>query len=184
MRVLLRPLWLLLALLLLAEAWAWDRLGPVAVRLAAMLPLRRIKEAAASAIARLPPVLTLLVFAVPGLVLVPFKLLGLWLLAHGHAVLGIATFLAAKTVGLGLTAFLFEVCRPKLMRLAWFARLYAWVLRARAWARLQLEPALVRVRSATRAARAALAAALPPGHLRLRVAALRRRIRRRLARPA
>ena len=59
--------------------------------------------------ARLPPWLTLFVFVIPALVLFPFKLLGLWLLGTGHPLLGVATFFAAKTAGVGCAAFLFEI---------------------------------------------------------------------------
>lgn len=141
MRRLLRPLWFLLALIFLVEAWIWERLEPVVEWIVARIPFARAKAAIAAGIARLPPYATLLVFAIPGLILLPFKLAGLWLIGGGHVIAGGLVFLLAKTVGLAVTAFLFETCRPKLMELGWFARFYALMLRLKAWAREQTEPA-------------------------------------------
>jgi hypothetical protein len=90
------------------------------------------------------------VFAIPGLVLLPFKLAGLWLIATGHPLLGLLAFLLAKTVGLAITAFLYETCRPKLMELAWFRGLSAWLARLRDWALRQTAPALRRIRAIKR----------------------------------
>ena len=50
------------------------------------------------------------------------------------------TFFLAKTAGVGSAAFLFEICRPKLMELAWFVRVYALGMRVRHWAHVQVEP--------------------------------------------
>ena len=146
MRRLLRPLWFLLAALFLFEAWIWDLCSTVAARLVAWIPWARFKAAVAAGVARLPPWLTLFVFIIPGLVLFPFKLLGLWLLGTGHPVLGVATFFLAKTAGVGCAAVLFEICRPKLLELAWFVRVYDWVLRARGWAHRQIAPFQHRIR--------------------------------------
>jgi hypothetical protein len=141
MRRLLRPLWFLLAVIFLVEAWIWDRLGPVVGRVIALLPLEAIRRHLEQAIERLPPYATLLVFAIPAVVLFPFKLAALWLLGNGHLLAGGATFLLAKTVGLAVTAFLFNACKPKLLEIGWFARLYALMLRLKLWASLQTAPA-------------------------------------------
>jgi hypothetical protein len=140
-RRLLRPLWFFLAALFLVEAWLWERLKPVVAWLVTLIPFERIKVALAAGIARLPPYTTLLVFAIPGLMLLPFKLAGLWLIGSGHVIAGGLVFLLAKTVGLAVTAFLFETCRPKLMELGWFVRFYALMLRLKDWAHRQTEPA-------------------------------------------
>jgi len=149
-RVLLRPIWFLLALVFLVEAWLWDHLAPPIARLVALLPFKPLRDAIAAAIARLPAWLTVFVFAIPGLVLLPFKLAGLWLIATGHPLLGLLAFLLAKTVGLAITAFLYETCRPKLMELAWFRSLSAWLARLRDWALRQTAPARRRIRALKR----------------------------------
>lgn len=43
MRRLLQPLWVLLALIFLLEAWLWDHLEPIVARIVALIPLRAIK---------------------------------------------------------------------------------------------------------------------------------------------
>lgn len=96
------------------------------------------------------------------------------LVAHQHYYALIALFLALKTVGVGLTAFLFGALRPKLMQIAWFVWIYDRVLRIRHWAEIQVRPTMARIR----AMKHAMLAALPRG-LALRRA---RRIRRRMNR--
>jgi hypothetical protein len=179
---LLRPLWYLLAAIFLLEAWLWDTLAPAVAWLVRRLPFQALKDAIAAGIARLPPWLTLFIFAIPGLILLPFKLVGLWLIGTGHPLLGVAVFFLAKTVGLAVTAFLFETCRPKLMELAWFRRFYGLVMRARAWAHRMLEPFVRRIRAVKRLV-AARVAALGSGNgsFGRMVRRLRTRARRRSA---
>ena len=157
MKRLLRPFWFVLAALFLFEAWIWDMCAGVAARLLAVLPWERFKAAVAAGVARLPPWLVLFVFVIPALILFPFKLAGLWLIGTGHPLLGVGTFFLAKTAGVGSAAFLFEICRPKLMELAWFVRVYALVMRLRHWAHEQVEPFKARLRSAMATLRARLA---------------------------
>lgn len=177
-RYLTKPLWTLLALVFLLEAWLWDTLGPIVARLVAALHLERLGEVVRAGVGRLSPWATLPVFLLPGLVLTPFKLTAVWLLANGHPFLGVATFLLAKTVGLGVTAFLFDVCRPNLMRMAWFVRVYDWVLRAKDWAHLQADPYIRRGREAAAEARAWIVARMPKGRLGRRLRRLRHRSQR------
>jgi hypothetical protein len=56
-----------------------------------------------------------------------------WLGAIGVGIL-------AKLLGLGLTAFIFEVTRDKLLEMAWFRQMYDWCMWARDWAHAQTEP--------------------------------------------
>jgi hypothetical protein len=39
----LRPLWVILALLLLVEAWLWDHLEPIVARVVNFVPWRKFK---------------------------------------------------------------------------------------------------------------------------------------------
>lgn len=110
-----------LALAILFEEWGWEPLQRALGRLA-RLPLLRQLEAL---IARLPPYAALAVFFVPTLALLPVKLAALWLLAHGHKLAGLGLIVAAKLGGTAVVARLFMLTRPALLRLAWFARLYA-----------------------------------------------------------
>ncbi len=153
MRRIARPFWFLLALLFLVEAWLWDRLSAFWARVLARVPIEALRAALTRMICRLPAAVALFVFVIPGLVLLPFKLVGLWLIGTGHPLLGVLTFLAAKTAGLGAAAFIFEVTRPKLMELAWFRSVHAAFTRARAWAHRQTEPFRRRIRETGSAVR-------------------------------
>lgn len=146
MRSILRPLWIALALLFLAEAWLWNQLQPIVAWCVRLIALPALRARLAAAVERLPPAATLPVFLIPILLLLPIKVLGLWLLAHGSWLGAMATLAAAKVVSMGVTAFIFEVTRPKLLQLGWFRRLYELVLRAAAWAHRQVDPIKQRVR--------------------------------------
>ena len=52
----------------------------------------------------------------------------------------------AKLVGLGVTAFIFEVTRDKLMQMAWFRRVYEFFVWRARWAHQKVEPAMRRLR--------------------------------------
>lgn len=147
LRRLLKPLWFVLALVFLIEAWLWDHLQPVAAWIVARIPLRAIKAWLAARIAELSPALALVVFLIPAIVLLPFKLGGVWLLGHGYWLSAFTVLVAAKLVGVGVAAFIFDVTRPKLLEMAWFRQLYEWVLRVRAWADALVAPARARIRA-------------------------------------
>ena len=72
------------ALVFLLETWLWDRLQPIFAVLVAHLPLQRIKKQIANWVERLSPAFSLVVFAVPLGLLLPFKIAALWLLARGY----------------------------------------------------------------------------------------------------
>jgi hypothetical protein len=141
-----RPLWVVLALLFLLEAWLWDHLQPVVAALVALIPLAGLKRALARAIAVLPPWATLFVFAVLFVAMAPLKFLEFYLLAKHQwfAAVGVIVFL--KLAGVGITAFIFDVTRDKLMQMPWFCRVYDAVMWARAWAHAQTEPVRRRIK--------------------------------------
>lgn len=145
LRRLLQPVWVLLAIIFLIEAWLWDHLEPIVARVVALIPLARVKDWLAERVDALSPAMTLIVFAVPILPLFPLKLVGLWLLTHEYWLTGVSTFLFAKMLGVGVTAFLFDVTRDKLLEMHWFERLYELVLRLRAKATEVVEPVKRRI---------------------------------------
>jgi hypothetical protein len=145
-RYLLRPLWILLALLFLLEAWLWDHLQPLVARLVALIPLATLKRAIARLVAGLPPWAVLFVFAVPLIAMLPLKFLEVYFLATRNWLGAAAVILFVKLAGVGITAFIFDVTRDKLMQMAWFRRVYAWFVWARAWAHAQTEPIRARVK--------------------------------------
>jgi hypothetical protein len=149
MRRWLRPLWVFLALLFLAEAWLWDHLEPVVARVVNVIPWGKLKQKFAHLIEDLPPWATLFVFIIPFLVLLPLKLLDVYLLAKRQWLAAIVVLIVAKLVGLGITAFVFDVTRDKLLQMAWFHRMYDWVIWLRGWAHEITEPVRERVRQLT-----------------------------------
>jgi hypothetical protein len=146
MRRLLRPLWILLALVFLFEAWLWERLKPIVAWVVALIPLQTIKAWLARAIEHLPPYATLLVFLVSVMLLLPLKFLGLWLLAYGSWLGAVAVLFLAKVLSLGVTAFIFEIMRPKLLQLGWFRWFYEHMLTWLAWAHGLVDPIKQRIR--------------------------------------
>jgi len=135
-----RPFWVVLALVFLFEAWLWDVLQPIVARLVGIIPWGKIKPAFIRMIERLSPQATLVVFAIPFVVLLPIKFLEFWLLAHRQWTGAIVVLVLAKLVGLGLTAFIFDATRNKLLQVAWFRRLYEYFMWARDWAHEKIDP--------------------------------------------
>jgi hypothetical protein len=116
------------------------------------------------------------VFAIPLIAMLPLKFLEVYFLATRNWLGAAAVILFVKLAGVGITAFIFDVTRDKLMQMPWFRRVYDWVMWARAWAHAQTEPIRQRVRQ--------LAWLLRPqraGTFLRRVMRLRRRAYRRWA---
>lgn len=145
MRRWLRPLWVILALLFLLEAWLWDRLEPIVARAVNLIPWGSLKERLARLIDFLPPWAVLFVFVIPILVMIPLKFLEVYFLATRNWWGAVSVIILIKLLGLGLTAFIFDVTRDKLLQMAWFRRMYDWFLWARDWALAQTEPIRHRV---------------------------------------
>ena len=116
----------LLALVLLFEEWGWEPLARFMAWIGSWPGFRWIE----ARIKGLPPYGALALFAVPVLALLPLKLLALYWLSHGHKVLGISVFLAAKVGVTAITARLFMLTKDTLMQLAWFAH---WFNRWMVW---------------------------------------------------
>jgi hypothetical protein len=124
-----------LALLILFEEWGWEPLRRV-FALIARLPVIRHVEAL---LKRLPPRWAFVVLVMPSLLILPIKLLAVWLIAKGRVTLGVGVIVAAKVGGTALLAWLFQLIQPALMQLPWFARFYArwtaWKAELLAWVR-------------------------------------------------
>lgn len=150
MHRLLQPLWVLLAIIFLIEAWLWDHLEPIVAWVVERIPLREFKHWLAERIDTLSPAMTLIVFIVPVIPLFPLKLFGLWLLTHEYWLSAITTIVFAKFLGVGVTAFIFDVTRPKLLEMEWFEKLYELVLTLRAKAAALVDPIKRRIREILR----------------------------------
>lgn len=110
----------LAALILLFEEWGWRPLSNLLARLA-RYPLW---AAAERWIAGLPPYAALLALGVPSAILVPAKLLGVYLLATGHLITATAVIIAAKIASTALIARIFLLTKPALMQIPWFVRVH------------------------------------------------------------
>ena len=110
----------LLALLLLFEEWGWRPLSNLLAQLARF----RIWAMAELWIAGLPPYGALIALGVPSMIVIPTKLIGVYLLATGHIVTATAIIICAKIAGTALVARIFILTKPALMQIAWFRRAY------------------------------------------------------------
>jgi hypothetical protein len=122
--VLRRGFGVLVALVVLFEEWGWEPLQRLMARITQLPGLRQLE----AWIVRLPPWAALIVLLLPSLLLVPVKIGALWLIGMGRGSLGVAVIVVAKVVGTAVLARLFTLTRPALVRMEWFASLYArWV---------------------------------------------------------
>lgn len=141
MRRLLRPVWFVLALLFLVEAWVWEHVRPLVSAVFGLVAWDKLKQSLRDATSSLRPYPALIVFAVPlVLILLPLKFLEVYVIATGHWLLAGFVLLAAKFVGLGVTAFMFDTLQDKLLQIGWFRVLYDWFIWARDWAHAQVAP--------------------------------------------
>src|SRR4030081_1297030 len=150
LRRLLQPIWVLLAVIFLIEAWLWDHLEPIVAWAVAKVPLRAFKHWLGERVDTLSPAMTLVVFIVPVIPLFPLKLVGFWLLAHEYWISAIATIVFAKFLGVGVAAFVFDVTRDKLLEMPWFERLYDFIIALRARAKALVDPVKPRFREGLR----------------------------------
>jgi len=146
MRRWLRPIWVILALLFLLEAWLWDHLQPIVARVINLLPWGRVKLWLKRVIEDLPPWAALGVFIIPFIVLLPLKFLEVFFLAKRQWLAAGLVLILAKLLGLGVTAFVFDATRDKLLQMPWFARMFDWFMWARDWAHDITEPVRERAR--------------------------------------
>lgn len=121
---LLAPLIWLAALVFLIEEFIWDSSARLMARLGALRTIHAVEKH----IAALPPRWAVVAFLLPSSILIPAKLIGLEAIAHGHWLLGSITFVLAKIAGMALFSRIFNLTRPALLQITWFARLYDWVM--------------------------------------------------------
>ncbi|TQK07542.1 hypothetical protein [Herbaspirillum sp. SJZ107] len=112
------------ALLLLLEEWCW-KLG---LRLGAWLGRTPGLAWVEVRVRTLPPYAALCAFLLPGLLLLPVKMLALVAIAKGHAASGITTIVVAKLGGAAVVARLYALTLPTLLAVGWFARCHGWFM--------------------------------------------------------
>ncbi len=137
------PMIVIAAMILFFEEWLWDKLTAGMAWVARLPVLHRLE----ARIASLPPYPAMAVFLLPGLLLLPVNIFAVWLTANGHALTGTAILIAAKLAGTAILARLFAVCRPSLLTVSWFRRLYEGLVRlkTRLYAAIRSMPAWMAV---------------------------------------
>jgi hypothetical protein len=174
--------WNTLAILFLIESWIWDDVKDWLRQLEIALGFERFEFWLADYVARLTPQMTLALFAVPTVAVLPFKFATVALFAKGYLVTGVVFVFLVKSLTLGVEAFLFDICRDKLLQMPWFAQFYSMVLDLRAWALALVRPLQARVMSKLRQLRDSALALLSTesGGLMRKIARLREAVRRKL----
>lgn len=126
-KLFLPPMVILAAMIMFFEEWLWEHLTSAM----AWVARARIFRWLETKLAKLPPYGAMAVFLVPGLLLLPVKIAALWLMTRGHPGGGLLIIIAAKVVGTAIVARIFTVCRPALLTVRWFRRLYEGIARLR-----------------------------------------------------
>lgn len=80
---------------------------------------------------RLSPYQSLALLAIPMSLVEPLKIFAVAIAGSGHWVAGTITGVCAYAVSLLLVERLFEIVKPKLLMLPWFARLWNWFVARR-----------------------------------------------------
>jgi hypothetical protein len=109
------------ALVFLSEEWLWTGF----LRLFRWLGRFGLLRWLDARLVRLAPLAALVILCIPIALLFPVKIVGLWMITTGRFFGGCCVMLAAKVLSTAIIARLFITCRPQLLRMPWFARLYA-----------------------------------------------------------
>ena len=80
------------------------------------------------AIEKLGPYQSLALIAVPVCLVEPLKLIAVAVAGEGHWITGTAMIIAAYAASLLIVERLFAVVKSKLLKLHWFAKLWAWLI--------------------------------------------------------
>jgi hypothetical protein len=127
-RIIAAPFIWLLGLILFLEDWLWHPLLNYLNGFKRWAWVRWVEKKTA----QLPPYAAMLCFAVPILVLFPFKFFGLYLIAHGQKMAGLGIFIVAKIFGTAAAAWVYSLTEPALAKLHWFVALRARFLAVKA----------------------------------------------------
>ena len=114
----------LLALIIVFEEWGWRPLAAALAQLARLKPIAWLE----AHIQRLPPYGALVVFAAPSILILPLKLVALYLITSGREIAATLLFIGAKVVGTAIVARLFQLTEAQLLQIPWFAWAYGIVM--------------------------------------------------------
>lgn len=99
----------------LFEEWIWRSAASSMARLGRWPRIAQAERRLRGA----PVWVAVLAFLVPGALLFPAKLLGLWLIATDQALLGASVFVAAKLIGAAAVARVYAITEPSLRSVGW-----------------------------------------------------------------
>jgi hypothetical protein len=177
------PMVILAAAIMFLEEWLWDHLTTFMAWVARAPVFRWLERR----LAALPPYAAMAVFLIPGVMLMPVKIAALFLIAQGHPGSGLLIIIMAKVVGTAIVARIFAVCRPRLLTVVWFRRLYEWIVRlkTRLYTAIKSMPAWAAAVRWKNAIRSAIKSWLPRGgHFTRRWKAIGFVLRRKFSRKA
>ena len=134
-KILMAPLAVLGVLAMLVEEWLWGRLVAFGHWIGQMPVLRTVE----ARLRVLSPNMAACALLFPVLLILPVKILAVWIMSTGRWGLGVTVLLSAKVAGTALVARIYTVCEPALSTLLWFVHTRAWFLDAKDWAHRRLE---------------------------------------------
>ena len=86
-----RAFWFLLAIIFLIENWLWEHVRDWLAMLCRRIGLERFEPWLKTFVAPLSPLVTLLLFGVPALAILPFKIIAVALIARGKITAGLVS---------------------------------------------------------------------------------------------
>jgi hypothetical protein len=120
---------ILASLWMLFEDWVWDRILAIMAVVGRLKVINRFE----SFIARQNQYLLLTLFCVPFFIMIPAKVYGLYLIADGKVIRGVAIFVIAKGVITALVTRLFLISKDKILQIKAFAIFYHWFKDKKEW---------------------------------------------------
>jgi len=108
------------ALIVIFEEWLWDILAVTGLWFSRVLHLEKFDTWLLNAM----PNQALLAFLIPLIIVTPFNLFALFLLAHGAIIQGILLEIGVKLFGTLLIARIFRLVKAALLTFNWFAKIY------------------------------------------------------------
>lgn len=135
MKILLRPLIWLVVWFLIFEEWLWDTLKSYGALLAKKLHLQRVEWW----IANTSPTIALITLAIPSIIITPFNLYALFMIAHGMVIQGIILEVIAKLAGTLLLSRIFALTKTQLLTFGWFNYCYTKIMLLLDWAHAKIK---------------------------------------------
>ena len=118
------------AILVILEEWLWDVLALAGQWFSHVLHLERFDIWLSNA----SPKQALLTFLIPLIIVTPFNILAVFLLAHGAILQGVLLEIFVKLFGTLLIARIFRLVKTALLTFDWFAKIYNTISDVLHWA--------------------------------------------------